>query len=88
MKNNEFLKKLNACYKNEQKTIKKIEKTDKKDILLKLNLELLGYSTKCINMLWLWKDLQIINREKADKEIAKRLIKNKEIYSNLLLLKK
>ena len=51
MKNNEFLKKLNACYKNEQKTIKKIEKTDKKDILLKLNLELLGYNTKCINML-------------------------------------
>lgn len=88
MKNNEFLKKLNACYKKQTDIIAKLSKAQTKDKKIKLNLELLGYNTKCINMLWLWKDLQIINREKANKEIAKRIIENKEIYNNLLLLKK
>jgi len=87
MKNNEFLKKLNACCKKQADIIAKLSKTQAKDKQIKLNLELLGYNTKCINMFWLWKDLQIIDRERANKEIAKRIIENKEIYNNLLLLK-
>lgn len=84
---NEFEKNLKACYKNEQKTIKELQKAKTKNKQIKLNLQLLGYNTKCINMLQLGKDLQIIDYAKANEEITKRLLENKEIYNKLLLLK-
>ena len=87
MDKKQLIKKLKDIQKAMKDLIEKLEKTKAKDKQIKINLQLLWYNTKCINMLWLWKDLQIINREKANKEIAKRILENKEIYNKLLLLK-
>lgn len=87
MDKKEFEKTLKDLMTKKGDMIAKFYKTKSKDKKTVFLLKLLWYNTNFINILTIWKDLNYIENETANKFIAKAIETNRETYKQLTLLK-